>query len=224
MLPDNLNISRYLLDKPVGDNKIFDLILERALDVIGDEPFTYVINNYREVSLKGDRVPVQAHGLNHYSHIRNSICLFSYNPDAFTKIILEDLAEHFKLDSQVFVDGYVTSNYMESTFQNATRGSIRLHDCSEPVKIVVGDKRCADYLVNTWFADAKIDSSRVIDLPEKSKGGRPPSFQKLFDMNPSEKGKFSRMKNKINNSLDVDNPQDYEFVRKWIKEVRGIED
>lgn len=223
MLKD-LNISRYLLNKPVGDETIFDLLLSGAMDIIGDEPFTYVVNNYRDVDLKGQRVPVQAHGLNSYSHISNSVCLFSYNPDAFTKAILEDLAEHFNLDNQTFVDGYVTSNYLESTFQNATRGKIRDHNCTEPVKVVVGDMRCANYLINTWFKDATIDDTKAIELPEKSKGGRPPSFQKLFDMNASEKGKFSRMKKKLEHDLQYDNVQDYEFVRKWIKDIRGIED
>lgn len=221
---ESVDISRYLLNKQVGDQTVFDLLLEKALSLVEGNTFTYVVNNYRDVSLSGVRVPVQAHGLNSYSHIHNNICLFSYNPDAFTKSILEDLAEHFNLDTSIFVDGYITSNYMESTFQNATRGSIRQHDSVHPVKIVVGDKRCAEYLVNTWFCDAKIDYSECVELPEKSKGGRPPSFQKMFNMNSSEKGKFQRMKKKLNHVLDTDNTQDYEFVRKWVKEVRGIED
>lgn len=218
------NISRYLLNKPIGDRTVFDYILDQALSIVGEEPFTYVVNNYRDINLKGSRVPVQAHGLNSYSHINNSVCLFSYNPDGFTKSILEDLAEHFNLETNIFVDGYITSNYMESTFQNATRGSIRNHESDYPVKIVVGDMRCAEYLVNTWFKKAKIDQSMCIVLPEKNKGGRPPSFPKVFDMNNSERGKFNRMKSKSSISLDTNNIQDYEFVRKWIKDIRGIED
>jgi len=142
MLKD-ANLSKYLLEKPDKDGILFDTVLRKALSLVEGDPFMYVVNNYRDVTLKGSKVPVQSHGLNNYSHISNSICLFSYNPDNFTRYILEDLAEHFKLPKDLFVQGYITSNYMESTFQNATRGSIRNHSCNKKVKIIVGDLRCA---------------------------------------------------------------------------------
>ena len=112
---------------------------------------------------------------------------------------------------------------MESTFQNATRGSIRNHSCNKKVKIIVGDLRCAEYLVDTWFSDAKIDLSECVCLPDKNKGGRPIGFPKMFDMDNSERGKFNRMQNKLKEKLDINKVQDYEYVRQWIREVRGIE-
>ena len=217
----DFDISKYLLNKEYGGIDVFSMLVDKALSIVGSEPYTYVFNTYRELKLKGIKVPVQSHGLNEYSGINNSICLFSYNPSPFTREILTHLAQHFNLKEDIFVQAFITSNYKESSFQNATRGNIRIHDSNNKVKIVVGDMRCAKYLVDTWFTNATIDTNNYVNLPEPDKGGRPKKFQGLFNMDKKESGKFYRMNKKRSAPFDVNSPSDVEFVRNWIKELRG---
>lgn len=229
LLPTGNNMSRYILEKG-GDkegNQVFKVLLEKGLDFIGDSPFIYAINNYREEDLKrGDRVPVKAHGLNRYSHIHNVLILFSYNPNDFTRDILVDLAEHFKLDKDIFVNGFITTNYLESSFQISTRGSIRQHDSTTPVNVIVGDTRCAEYLIDTWFTDAKVDDSLRIEIYDKrveNKGRPKNSFPSKYHMDKQERDKFYKWQRKNKVKFSLNSEKDCEEVLIWLTNIRNKE-
>ena len=219
------DLSKNLLSK--NENENFDKMLTKVKDIIGDEDFIYSFNNYRENHLTtGERIPVVTHGLNCYSDMHNCACLFSYNPCKFTRELLVDLAEHFKLPENIFVDAYITSFYFEYTFQAVSRVSIRKHDSVHPVKLVVGDKRCAEYLKSTWFDDAKVDYSYVISLPEPKKTGRKGGFPSEFNFSTKEKNWFYRQQREkgiFGRKLDFHNQDDYELAFYEIRKMRGQE-
>lgn len=226
LLPENNNMSRYVMDKKGNEqgDTVFDMALSVAKNVFGNEVFLYAINNYRDNSLSGGlQIPVKAHGLNRYSHVHNAVLMFSYNPNDSTREILEDLAKHFGLKEDIFVQGFITTNYFESSFQGCTRLSIRQHDSTTPVKILVGDTRCAEYLIRTWFTDAKIDNSLRMDIYDgRSKNtGRPKkSFPAMFHMSDSERNRFYKWHRKQGGSFKVDNNEDCSIVKDWLVSYR----
>lgn len=226
LLPKESNMSRYLMDKKGGENgeTVFEMGLDAAKSFFGDEKFLYSVNTYREANVKnGIQIPVKAHGLNNFSHLHNALLLFSYNPDSFTKEILMDLAIHFKLPEETFVDAFIVSNYLESSFQASTRLSTRNHTSVTPVKILVADTRCANYLINTWFSCAKIDDSMRMELFDgrSNNTGRPKkSLPATLHMSKKERAKFYYLQRKEGKQYDTGNKEHVEEVKNWLVKFR----
>lgn len=222
LLPEGNELSRYIMDTEYNGENIFTTLKGIGMNIL-KEDYLYVFNNYREDIAKGGlQAPVQSHGLNCYSHLHKVLCLFSYNPDKFTREILIDLATHFNLPENIFVDGYIASNYLESSFQIMTRCSIRQHNRKEGIQLVVGDYRCANYLRNTWFTDAEISGEHTFikeDLRKNNKG-RPPSFPKVLHMTSSEKSKFYRWEKKQDPKPKIGSNNDYTKVKAWLLSLR----
>ena len=219
---EGADLSRNLLDKNESSN--FELMLQEVHKIVGDEEYIYSFNNYRDRNLPmGERIPVITHGLNKFSEIHSCVCLFSYNPNKFTRDLLVDLAEHFKLPEDTFVNAYLTSYYLEYTFQAVSRVSIRNHTSTHPVKLIVGDKKCAEYLKATWFDDATIDYSHKITLPEPEKVGRKGGFPNEFNFSSSERSWFYRQQKPnglFGRKLEFNNKDDYDIAAKAIKDKR----
>lgn len=228
LLPESNNMSRYIMDKKGNEEGdiVFEMALSVAKETFKKEPFIYSINTYREKVLSGgEQIPVKAHGLNKYSHINNAAILFSYNPSSDTQEILEDLAEHFKLEKDIFVQGYITTHYFESSFQGCTRLSVRQHNSTTPVKILVGDTRCAKYLIRTWFSDAKIDNSLRLEIFDgrSNNTGRPKkSFPSMFHMDSKERRDFYNMQTRKNIKYSVDSESDKLLVKDWLLNRRKV--
>jgi len=220
---ESADLSRNLLDKNESTN--FELMLKEVHKIVGDEEYIYSFNNYRERNLPlGERIPVITHGLNKFSNVHSCVCLFSYNPNKFTRDLLVDLAEHFKLPEETFVEAYITSYYLEYTFQAVSRVSIRKHDSTHPVKLIVGDKKCAEYLKSTWFDEAVIDYSHKINLPPPEKVGRKGGFPTEFNFSGGEKTWFYRQQKEnglFGRKLDFHDKGDYDLVFNAIKKKRG---
>jgi len=227
LLPKNTNMSRYVMEKTTENGvMIFEEGLRIAEKFFEDEVFIYTVNNYRDSEIKrsGKKVPVKAHGLNSYSHIHNALILFSYNPDPLKKEILKDFATHFKLEEDTFVNGFITTNYFESSFQVSTRLSTRNHEEDTPVKIILADTRCAQYLVDTWFTDAKIHDDLRIEILDKRKNntGRPKkSFPAMLHMDKSERTKFYNMQTKHKVKYNITSDEDVKLVKNWLINLRG---
>lgn len=227
LLPINTNMSRYIMEKTTEEGiPIFEEGIKIAEEFFKEEVFIYSVNNYRDPVVKntGEKVPVKAHGLNSYSHIDNALILFSYNPDPHKREILKDFAKHFKLEEDTFVNGFITTNYFESSFQVSTRLSTRNHESKNPVNIILADTRCANYLIDTWFSDATINDSLRIELVDKRKNntGRPKkSFPAMFHMDKRERTKFYNMQTKYKIKYDISKEDDIKTVKDWLFKLRG---
>jgi hypothetical protein len=224
LLPEGRNMSKTLAESTTEDGEeVFDVLVNKGVSIL-ESDFIYAVNTDRKHTKisGGTRVDIVCHGLNTYSNIHKAMLVYSCNPKPTILNVLKDLAIRFKLEENTFVNAFIVSSYLESSFQIATRVSIRNHSDTTPITIVVPDKRCAEYLTSTWFTNAKIVESLVdINVDDKRKNnGRKAGFQSELNMSRAEKSAFLRFKKQQGINFSINNSEHYRYVKEWLENKR----
>lgn len=217
--------------------EFFELLVNTASDIVGDEGYIYTVNKFRnEMVLRGDYSFLQEsdkvkmlkynpHGLNNYMDYNISLGLFCCNPNSIQKMLLRELDSECNVEEGTFEKGYETTAMNDPIFQLVTRSKIRKFDVLEEIICIVPDHRCADYLINTWFKGAVVDWKYAVEVVE-GKTGAPKSFRGEFNMNQAEYKKWQRYVNKQLGmkvkDLKVNDKHDYELVKEWIENERKL--
>lgn len=223
----DVNISKWVMDKydnTTGES-LFKVMWDTSVDKIlpKDCNFIYAVNKDRFDDIppnNGLLLSISSHGLNQYSSYTNALAIFACNPRPYDVELFKSYEECKGLPENTILDAFITTSYLESVFQLVTRSAVRDFDNIKPVNIVVPDKRCSDYLSEGWFKGATVHHNNTITYTPPPIG-RPQSFNKIYNLNNSESGKFYRWKKKNGyDNLSPSNKEDCLIVEDFISTIR----
>lgn len=149
----------------------FDALKLACTLVFEDRSFVYLVNKDRELDVKhtfnpkSEKLPNSPWGLNSYQTVHNAAILAALNPTTAHLGFLDHLCQGS--------DAVRDALFHSQTYQTVMRTSLRDLSCSEPVQVVVPDRKSAKALAE-YFPGYKIQKLDM-DLHETQpkQRGRP---------------------------------------------------
>ena len=152
------------------------IIVECTKKLFEDEPFVMSFNKDLErddpFEAKGKLLPHGAHGRNDWMGIHNAVVIPAVNPIPAVFTFLSEIAH---LDA----DAVREALYLERVYQDASRISLRNVEDHTPKKVVVADRRAAEFLCEMYPGATMMLLPGASDMLHSSvlapkKQGRPP--------------------------------------------------
>lgn len=168
VMPKGQKFSRGTMTMSVSDKRLIDITLATILEHADSTPLLFANKWARFASTPGVAyVPKDCRGLNSYTSATEAAVLFGGNPSPSDSKGLEYLEAKYKV---VFKQAFVTTRLLEPTLQAVARTAIRCRDNTSDIKFYVQDYRAVDYLLSTYFPNAKVDWSIAAKIPIKRDG------------------------------------------------------
>jgi len=196
------------LQATAGENgeTAFDLMVQAAKDLFGEEPFLWQANKAHSENPfgKNARLPNKPHGLNTFLGEHNVAFLSALNPPT----------PHFKfLETQGLSGGEVRQAiYFATAYQSVMRTSMRDPGNTDPKHILVPDRGLADYL-HGLFPGSRIERLEIdwVDDAEK-KPGRPRKHRSNSEKAAAQRGRDREKRLALLNDLFLLGSQDADGV------------
>ncbi|AEB58090.1 helix-turn-helix domain-containing protein [Ectopseudomonas mendocina] len=168
LMPKGQNFSKRKMLTPCGSERLIDFVLRTTLKHVRSKPLLFA-NKWAGLQRMGgvQYVEKDCRGLNSYDTSTEAILLFGGNPSPADRKGLEYLNMRYGHD---FEEAFITTRLLEPSLQAVTRTAIRRSDNTSHIRLFVQDERVAQYLVNTYLPDAKIDWSLSEQVPYKPDG------------------------------------------------------
>jgi hypothetical protein len=153
-----------------GSERLIDFVLMRALSYTTSTPLVFA-NKWARLQFRSniEYAPKDCRGLNKYAHATEAIVLFGGNPSPSDSKGIEYLNAKYKYK---FEESFIVTRLLEPSLQAVTRTAVRRKDNTEDIHFYVQDERVANYLVSTYFSDAKVDWTFAELFPVKRDGRR----------------------------------------------------
>ena len=163
------------------NNQIIDRVFETAIQHSPNENFLVIQNSWSKFSEKYQPsaqkvnteikfVPMDCRGLNCYQNSTAALLLFSGKPSPNDIICLSAVGNRYGINLTELIKAWIVKNKNEASLQAITRTAIRTWGNTRPVYFYVQDTEVANYLKQTYMANAIIDDCLALTIPAKPDG------------------------------------------------------